>query len=711
MIRTRLNIKKSTHSTFCSILGACLKLVFIIGLIVFQPNISLSEPPVGVNDTMLMFVGEDLELLTIASRREEKAWDAPAVASVITKKQIRESGFLTLSDALSTIPGFYMAQKEWGAQPYLRGISDSVLFLYNTVPLRSDASKNLHQLNQELSLVSAKRVEIIRGPGSVLWGADAFAGIVNFVPLSGKDIDGFETGFIVDNDKENRMAYLNAGLNSEYWDVAFSLCGREGQEEERSSNVVSFWDTDDPPVAPEERFGEKKTDDSRYLGVSGSATLNDTISVSCRLSDIFRPFVFSDEDTGLSWIESRDIYSGHVKLDINTLEWKKVDIRFSAYKSWLKPEYMVVDNFIKQSENTQFTELVLSRPFFSGSGLLTLGVSYREKTVQKAPVWEMYYPDFFSAENLTALPLIPRDDYSTSLWSVFTQYNQEIGSFDFFAGIRNDDHDDFKDHTSFNYGMVWEPYTHWMFKLIYGTAYRTPFALHILDSEGIFSGTPDEEKGGSTKHELEKINNVSFQIAFKASSNMKFSMCGFNCRIDNHVVADKYAVLSLPNSQKVKGMEFEANYSPFKALNISSNLTVMENTGPNEAFSVVEGFHLFMDGSAEKLYRDYSLPYNVGPEVFSNLIIAYQINDNIKLASRMKYVASLKAFDLINEETQRLPSFWLFDLNLVVDDIYGGFGITINLENVLDRSYEVPGTFSKIDGQSFNTECLIRKEW
>lgn len=58
-----------------------------------------------------------------------------------------------------------MAQKEWGTQPYLRGIPDSVLFLYDTVPLGSDVSKFLHPLDRELSLAPVKRVEIIRGRG------------------------------------------------------------------------------------------------------------------------------------------------------------------------------------------------------------------------------------------------------------------------------------------------------------------------------------------------------------------------------------------------------------------------------------------------------------------------------------------------------------------------------------------------------------------
>ena len=162
------------HNIFTITAAAIVTLLFL-----FPPGVlraEIKEPSAGRNDTLLMFVGEDLDVLSIASRRQESAGQAPAVARVITREEIRERGIRTLSHALEMEPGFYLAKKEWGSQPYLRGIPDSVLFLYDTVPTGSDISKSLHPLDHELSLAPIKRIEILRGPGSVLWGPDAFAG-------------------------------------------------------------------------------------------------------------------------------------------------------------------------------------------------------------------------------------------------------------------------------------------------------------------------------------------------------------------------------------------------------------------------------------------------------------------------------------------------------------------------------------------------------
>ena len=143
-------------------------LLTMVGLL--GSGVSLMAASGGVvpaeDDTVLMFVGEDIEVLSIASRREEGAWQAPAVARVITRKDLWKQGVKTLSQALEMTPGFYMAQKEWGSEAYLRGIPDSTLLLYDTVvPMGSDVTKSLQPLDYELSLAPVKRVEIVRGPG------------------------------------------------------------------------------------------------------------------------------------------------------------------------------------------------------------------------------------------------------------------------------------------------------------------------------------------------------------------------------------------------------------------------------------------------------------------------------------------------------------------------------------------------------------------
>ena len=98
-------------------------MIFFIGMIVFYLSPVGVSAPVFASDTMLMFVGEDLEVISLASRREEAAWKAPAIAHVITREEINHSGDATIADLLEKSAGFYINEREQGSIPYLRGNS------------------------------------------------------------------------------------------------------------------------------------------------------------------------------------------------------------------------------------------------------------------------------------------------------------------------------------------------------------------------------------------------------------------------------------------------------------------------------------------------------------------------------------------------------------------------------------------------------------
>jgi len=416
------------------------------------PSVGFSSE---TDDTMLMFVGEPLDVLSIASRREESARQAPAVAHVITKEMMETNGLFTLSQALSQTPGFYMAEKEWGSQPYLRGIPDSVLFLHDTVPMLSDITKSVHPLDEELSLASVKRIEIIRGPGSVLWGADAFAGIVNVVPLTGKDFNGVETGIFYGAPGDPKGFHINTGYEAGLWDAFISFAGREGKTDDRTGNIVSFWgDNNDVPVSTEERFGYVRPDRPHFLEVVGNLNCRNVVTISGRYSDYSNPYIIADREDDAVWLEDRNAPVNYIKLEgKKSLDPDSV-MRFTGYYSSIQSFNKVIDLEFKPSEYTIYGELIYDRDFMSGKGLLTSGGAYRKKQIHDAPIWDSYLPDFLGKENVSFLPGITEEDYQTELWSVFGQYSHKIGKADISLGLRYDEHDAYSDSMSYNVGVV-----------------------------------------------------------------------------------------------------------------------------------------------------------------------------------------------------------------------------------------------------------------
>jgi hypothetical protein len=276
-----------------------------------------------------------------------------------------------------------MARKEWGTQPYLRGIPDSVLFLYDTVPMGSDVSKFLHPLDRELSLAAVKRVEVIRGPGSVLWGPDAFGGIVNVVPMTGKDLEGVETGVSYQGPGGGRGCYLIAGHDEGPWDAFLSLSGWKGTEDDTACNFVRFWSDGTKPVPPESRYGDTEPGESRYFEASGRVQFRDWLAFSFLLSDYCRPYALSHPDKDITWRETRSAPFGFLKMEAKKELDPHSSLRFMGYLSSFRPEYEIINKTLDQKEDVAYGEIVYDRSLFSGKGIITAGLSSGKDTTTR----------------------------------------------------------------------------------------------------------------------------------------------------------------------------------------------------------------------------------------------------------------------------------------------------------------------------------------
>jgi len=170
-------------------------------------------------DTKVMFVGEDLYTVSIASRREEPLRRAPAAVTVIAGEDLKK--FRTLAEALATVPGFFADRSETKNRIYLRGIPDSFLVLMDGVPFSNDNTSIDYPREMDLSLNYLEKIEIIRGPGSALWGADAFSGVVNLVTKKGKDVQGTIVASEVGTFNTQRY-HLLSGYNRANFDLLLS---------------------------------------------------------------------------------------------------------------------------------------------------------------------------------------------------------------------------------------------------------------------------------------------------------------------------------------------------------------------------------------------------------------------------------------------------------------------------------------------------------
>ncbi|MBN1832516.1 MAG: TonB-dependent receptor plug domain-containing protein [Deltaproteobacteria bacterium] len=665
-------------------------------LCVFTTLWADEEPQPVPEETMLMFVGEETKVLSIASRREQSAWQAPAIARVLNRNELRDRGAFTLSNALKNIPGFYAAQKEWGTQPYLRGIPNSVLFLYDTVPVGSEMTKFIHQLDHDLSLWSVKRVEMVNGPASVLWGPDAFAGIVNVVPMTGKDLDGVEAGVLYQGPGGHLGFFANAGCDQGLWNGFLSVSGRRGEEDDRPFGIVRFQGDGSAPLSPEERFGEGLPGESKYLEVYGNFSYDDWLNLSARMSYNDRPYAMISGEGSASWGESRGSPFGYVKVEAKRPFARNSALKFTGFYSELQYEHDVIDWSQTQEERTTYAELVYDRSMMAGTAIFTGGFSYREKSVQNAPLWQGYLPGYLESNNPAFFPIIFQESYDSRLWSIFGQFHKTIDDFNMFAGLRHDMHDDFEDQTSLSAGIGWSPSSSWRYKLMGGTAYRTPFARQLYEE-----GNPD----------LEEIRSLNMQIAWEKPRRMGFSATGFCQWLEDHVMEDPYAGISLPNEQKIHGLELEGHYSPSPSLKIEGNVTLLENRGSDETYRYLDSIEIDDEGNIVKVYDTKTYPYDLGADSLFNVMVTWQPMPGVILHARTGYAASRSliyprddAFEIVSVSGE-----WLVDLGAVIRDVpFPGADLDLSVKNLTDNSYQTPGTYDLMEGPSITVQAVLR---
>ncbi len=140
---------------------------------------------------------EDLSNIqvTSASKKAEKLAQAPAAIYVITGEDIRRGGFTTLPEALRTVPGLYVARTNshiW--QVSTRGFSDlnnnKMLVLVDGRSAYTPELGSVFWDVLDIPLENIDRVEVIRGPGGTLWGANAVNGVINIVTKSADKAQG-----------------------------------------------------------------------------------------------------------------------------------------------------------------------------------------------------------------------------------------------------------------------------------------------------------------------------------------------------------------------------------------------------------------------------------------------------------------------------------------------------------------------------------------
>ena len=131
----------------------------------------------------------------LVSRKAEKLSSAPAAVFVISGEDIRRSGVSSVAEALRLVPGLQVARidaNKWAVSS--RGFNDrfanKLLVLIDGRSVYTPLFSGVQWEAQDVLLEDVERIEVVRGPGATLWGANAVNGVINIITKSSSKTEG-----------------------------------------------------------------------------------------------------------------------------------------------------------------------------------------------------------------------------------------------------------------------------------------------------------------------------------------------------------------------------------------------------------------------------------------------------------------------------------------------------------------------------------------
>ena len=133
--------------------------------------------------------------VTTASKEPEVVWKTPAAVFVITQDDIRRSGATSIPEVLRLAPGVEVAQVDsdhWsvGIRGFGAVLASKLLVLIDGRSIYAPLFAGVYWQAQATPLEDIERIEVIRGPGGTIWGANAVDGVINIITKNAKDTHG-----------------------------------------------------------------------------------------------------------------------------------------------------------------------------------------------------------------------------------------------------------------------------------------------------------------------------------------------------------------------------------------------------------------------------------------------------------------------------------------------------------------------------------------
>ncbi|HKX29299.1 MAG TPA: TonB-dependent receptor, partial [Blastocatellia bacterium] len=192
--------------------------VMVVGAAVF------AQAPAPAPDLTTATLEELMNIeITSVSKKEEKLFRSAAAIYVITQEEIRRSGLTSIPELLRLAPGLQVGRidgNKWAitSRGFNGRLANKLLALIDGRSLYSPESAGVYWEAQLLPVEEIERIEVIRGPGGTLWGANAVNGVINIITKHAGDSQG---GLLTVGSGSEEQGFVSARYDTKIGEEAF----------------------------------------------------------------------------------------------------------------------------------------------------------------------------------------------------------------------------------------------------------------------------------------------------------------------------------------------------------------------------------------------------------------------------------------------------------------------------------------------------------
>jgi iron complex outermembrane receptor protein len=591
-----------------------------------------------VKDLFDLSLEELLQIKIVsASKRAQNATDAPATVYVITSEQISSRNYSSLQELMNDIPQIEIQRKayaEFSDVFTINGISGNEKFLILMDGIRVNSiTGTQHTLGESYLLDNVKQVEVILGPASSLYGADAFTGIVNIITYK-----GFEKKGIFVNTSYGLFNTLNSSMvfNTGKKDLSFSVVGKYYQSDEPflpDYYPAEFaWYNRYKQTGEMELFGNTVIPE---IGIKPWETPTDAYTIISKLN--FKKFefgysrFFESHSSSIGYLPNTSIYSkeaiyaNHVQNLYATHGFVSADEKFALNstvsvqefklypRSLFLNQYAGFNNAYKFERNRALKIEEQFNYFVSDKFNIVGGASYEYlNAIPKTSDLPYQYDESLSSEeqniyypgtNITDVDgnnlTIIQDIYNISYHN-FGSYLQVqasiIENLTLTAGARYDYNSRYKSTLNPRVGLVYRPIRKLHIKLLYGNAYLAPSPYKSYQHYGSFYPITNIDGdvvglGSGFWHlpnpDLEPEKRVSYDgyMMYQVTPNFALTLNGYFSEISNLIGTEGFFGLEFHGipvdyvqkninrgNAKAYGGTFRVDYRKHMGAGVTTNL-------------------------------------------------------------------------------------------------------------------------------------------